>query len=111
MTPFDDIWYLFNNIVLGEEPVSLFKSLALDCSDRSRPPLQTAEDWILLIGTFVAFIAFVLWCCFPVVPKDSMPASSNPPPDYEATYRQLLEAEQVRKPTLQELIQPYDLGS
>ncbi|CAG0889245.1 unnamed protein product [Darwinula stevensoni] len=51
MTPFEDILYLFNNILLGEEP--------------------TIEDFILLIGTSVAFIAFILWCCFPIVPKDT----------------------------------------
>lgn len=32
---------------------------------------QTIEDFILLIGTIVAFIAFVLWCCFPIHPKVS----------------------------------------
>lgn len=50
MTPFDDFAYLVNNVfLLGEEP--------------------TIEDFILLIGTVVAFIAFILWCCFPVHPK------------------------------------------
>lgn len=33
---------------------------------------QSIEDFILLIGTSVAFIAFVLWCCFPIEPKDSL---------------------------------------
>ncbi|KAL3283335.1 hypothetical protein HHI36_006483 [Cryptolaemus montrouzieri] len=51
ITPLDDFIYLVNNVLLGEEP--------------------TVEDFILLIGTVVAFIAFVLWCCFPVVPKES----------------------------------------
>lgn len=32
--------------------------------------LQTIEDFILLIGTVVAFVAFILWCCFPIVPKE-----------------------------------------
>lgn len=50
MTPFDDFAYLVNNVfLLGEEP--------------------TIEDFILLIGTVVAFIAFILWCCFPIHPK------------------------------------------
>ncbi|PNF21506.1 hypothetical protein B7P43_G13537, partial [Cryptotermes secundus] len=39
----------------------------------------TIEDFILLIGTFVAFIAFILWCCFPVVPKEA-----NPPLQYDS---------------------------
>lgn len=42
---------------------------------------QTIEDFILLIGTFVAFIAFILWCCFPIVPKES-----NPPAQYDTQY-------------------------
>ena len=45
------------------------------------PSLQTIEDFILLIGTFVAFIAFILWCCFPIVPKES-----NPPAQYDTQY-------------------------
>ncbi|KAK4313680.1 hypothetical protein Pmani_014969 [Petrolisthes manimaculis] len=61
MTPFDDFVYLINSILLGEEP--------------------TIEDFILLIGTFVAFIAFILWCCFPIVPKES-----NPPAQYDTQY-------------------------
>ncbi|KAJ6636465.1 tRNA dimethylallyltransferase, partial [Pseudolycoriella hygida] len=41
-----------NNVfLLGEEP--------------------TIEDFILLIGTVVAFIAFILWCCFPIHPKEN----------------------------------------
>ncbi|KAL7648177.1 UNVERIFIED_CONTAM: hypothetical protein RMT77_000080 [Armadillidium vulgare] len=60
MTPFDDFIYLINSILLGEEP--------------------TIEDFILLIGTFVAFIAFILWCCFPIVPKESNP------PQYDTHY-------------------------
>ncbi|KAG4065687.1 hypothetical protein HA402_012365 [Bradysia odoriphaga] len=52
MTPFDDFAYLVNNVfLLGEEP--------------------TIEDFILLIGTVVAFIAFILWCCFPIHPKEN----------------------------------------
>ncbi|KAM7347508.1 uncharacterized protein ACRADG_007076 [Cochliomyia hominivorax] len=51
MTPFDDFSYLINHVLLGEEP--------------------TIEDFILLVGTVVAFVAFVLWCCFPIQPKDS----------------------------------------
>ncbi|XP_016924471.2 uncharacterized protein [Drosophila suzukii] len=49
MTPFDDFIYLINHVLLGEEP--------------------TIEDFILLVGTLVAFIAFILWCCFPIQPK------------------------------------------
>ncbi|GLH03225.1 hypothetical protein R5R35_001863 [Gryllus longicercus] len=58
MTPFDDFMYLINSVLLGEEP--------------------TIEDFILLVGTFVAFVAFILWCCFPVVPKEA-----NPPTLYD----------------------------
>ncbi|XP_068156645.1 uncharacterized protein [Drosophila tropicalis] len=53
MTPFDDLFYLVNHVLLGEEP--------------------TIEDFILLVGTMVAFIAFILWCCFPIQPKDPGP--------------------------------------
>ncbi|KAJ8980203.1 hypothetical protein NQ317_002216 [Molorchus minor] len=48
--PLENFLYLLNNIVVGE---------------------STIEDFILLVGTLVAFIAFVLWCCFPVQPKDT----------------------------------------
>ncbi|ALC49670.1 CG17163 [Drosophila busckii] len=51
MTPFDDFVYLINHVLLGEEP--------------------TIEDFILLVGTLVAFIAFILWCCFPIHPKEA----------------------------------------
>lgn len=51
ITPFDDYIYLLNNVILGEE--------------------ATVEDLILLMGTIVAFIAFILWCCFPVTSKES----------------------------------------
>ncbi|XP_037728041.1 uncharacterized protein LOC119558912 isoform X2 [Drosophila subpulchrella] len=53
MTPFDDFIYLINHVLLGEEP--------------------TIEDFILLVGTLVAFIAFILWCCFPIQPKEPGP--------------------------------------
>ncbi|XP_043658061.1 uncharacterized protein LOC122623150 isoform X2 [Drosophila teissieri] len=53
MTPFDDFVYLINHVLLGEEP--------------------TIEDFILLVGTLVAFIAFILWCCFPIQPKERGP--------------------------------------
>ncbi|GLV39244.1 uncharacterized protein CBL_06294 [Carabus blaptoides fortunei] len=59
MTPLDDFAYLINHVLLGEEP--------------------TVEDFILLVGTLVAFVAFILWCCFPVVPKDT-----QGPPHYES---------------------------
>ncbi|XP_055914239.1 uncharacterized protein LOC129947630 [Eupeodes corollae] len=52
MTPFDDFAYLINHVLLGEEP--------------------TIEDFILLVGTLVAFVAFILWCCFPIQPKDNI---------------------------------------
>ncbi|KAK6625577.1 hypothetical protein RUM43_005876 [Polyplax serrata] len=51
MTPFDDFLYLLNAVLLGEEP--------------------TIEDFILLVGTVVAFVAFILWCCFPIVPHET----------------------------------------
>ncbi|XP_055696710.1 uncharacterized protein LOC129797871 [Phlebotomus papatasi] len=54
MTPFDDFAYLLN---LSENP--------------------TIEDFILLTGTIVALVAFILWCCFPTVPSQSQPAKDN----------------------------------
>ncbi|XP_037934781.1 uncharacterized protein LOC119669084 [Teleopsis dalmanni] len=51
MTHFDDFAYLINHVLLGEEP--------------------TIEDFILLVGTLVAFIAFILWCCFPIQAKET----------------------------------------
>ncbi|KAF0295592.1 hypothetical protein FJT64_000604 [Amphibalanus amphitrite] len=65
MTPVDDIKYLINSVILGEEP--------------------SVEDFILFIGTLVAFIAFILWCCFPVIPKDSQPNSENQYRHYKKT--------------------------
>lgn len=47
---------------------------------------QSVEDFILLIGTFVAFVAFVLWCCFPIVPKETN--NLTPPLHYETRYNQ-----------------------
>ncbi|XP_004523682.1 uncharacterized protein LOC101455501 [Ceratitis capitata] len=52
MTPFDDFVFFINHVLLGDEP--------------------TIEDFILLVGTLVAFIAFILWCCFPIQPKDGI---------------------------------------
>ncbi|KAI9560173.1 hypothetical protein GHT06_014184 [Daphnia sinensis] len=69
MTPFDDFMFLINSILLGEEP--------------------TIEDFILLVGTFVAFVAFVLWCCFPVAPKEL----GSPPGLYENRYTQYRRAD------------------
>lgn len=71
MTPFDDFSYLINFVLLGEEPVSSPKILT---KYQNRlvywiPSFQTIEDFILLVGTFVAFVAFILWCCFPIQPK------------------------------------------
>ncbi|EFA03816.1 hypothetical protein TcasGA2_TC013930 [Tribolium castaneum] len=68
ITPFDDFVYLINNVLLGEEP--------------------TIEDFILLVGTIVAFVAFVLWCCFPVVPKDSQTPLHYEGKDYQLKYNQ-----------------------
>ncbi|KAJ8938017.1 hypothetical protein NQ314_011629 [Rhamnusium bicolor] len=43
------------------------------------PSIRTIEDFILLVGTLVAFIAFILWCCFPVQPKDApLPVLQSP---------------------------------
>ncbi|XP_059610230.1 uncharacterized protein LOC132257380 [Phlebotomus argentipes] len=53
MTPFDDFAYLLN---LSENP--------------------TIEDFILLTGTIVALVAFILWCCFPTVPN-AQPVKEN----------------------------------
>lgn len=46
--------------------------------------MQTIEDFILLVGTLVAFVAFVLWCCFPISP----PKDNGVPPYYEGRYSQ-----------------------
>ena len=46
------------------------------CFDES-PFYQSIEDFILLVGTSVAFIAFILWCCFPIEPKDSLGGSEH----------------------------------
>lgn len=91
MTPFDDFMFLINSILLGEEPVSI-KLLVI-----KNYPLkiiilffsQTIEDFILLVGTFVAFVAFVLWCCFPIAPKEI----GNQPGLYEDRYTQYRKAD------------------
>merc|ERR1712039_379088 len=57
MTPWEDLFFVINNLLLGEEP--------------------SIEDFILLVGTSVAFIAFILWCCFPIEPKDSLGGSEH----------------------------------
>uniref|UniRef100_A0A336LGL0 CSON009427 protein n=1 Tax=Culicoides sonorensis TaxID=179676 RepID=A0A336LGL0_CULSO len=31
----------------------------------------TIEDFILLCGTITAFLAFILWCCFPLNQKEA----------------------------------------
>lgn len=74
MTPLNDLTP-FGLFLLGEEPVSIFKLGAWFWNrvTYSEPfSMQTIEDFILLIGTIVAFIAFVLWCCFPIHPKVSI---------------------------------------
>lgn len=80
MTPFDDFAYLINHVLLGDEPVSLTKILNYKFTVKQLNFTnvhfgfllqQTIEDFILLVGTLVAFIAFILWCCFPIQPKVS----------------------------------------
>ncbi|XP_018577716.1 uncharacterized protein LOC108916017 [Anoplophora glabripennis] len=51
LSPIEDFFYLVTNVVRGE---------------------PTVEDLILLLGTLVAFIAFILWSCFPVHHKDAL---------------------------------------
>ncbi|XP_060516062.1 uncharacterized protein LOC132695673 isoform X2 [Cylas formicarius] len=51
--PIEELGWLFVNVFWGKE--------------------STVEDVILLVGTFVAFVAFILWCCFPVIPRDGKP--------------------------------------
>ncbi|XP_076260837.1 uncharacterized protein LOC143196851 [Rhynchophorus ferrugineus] len=48
--PIEDLGWIFLNVFWSNE--------------------STVEDIILLVGTIVAFVAFILWCCFPVIPKD-----------------------------------------
>ncbi|VEN63455.1 unnamed protein product [Callosobruchus maculatus] len=70
--PIEDFAYLLNNVILGE---------------------TTIEDVILLVGTLVAFIALILWCCFPVPQKDTLMASQIPnkrSSKYEEKYNQLM---------------------
>lgn len=88
ITPFDDFVYLVNNVLLGEEPVGEFEDIRVkhfltDCFH-----FQTIEDFILLVGTVVAFVAFVLWCCFPVVPKESQAPMHYESKDYQVKYNQ-----------------------
>lgn len=75
MTPFEDFVYLINHVLLGEEPVSEENSFIFDWQRALIFVItQTIEDFILLVGTLVAFIAFILWCCFPIQPKVGKPA-------------------------------------
>lgn len=85
MTPFEDFVYLINHVLLGEEPVSNRNMHKLPKHTDTLThtvidfitlliPMQTIEDFILLVGTLVAFIAFILWCCFPIQPKVGKPA-------------------------------------
>merc|ERR1712126_193508 len=95
MTPWEDLFFVINNLLLGEEP--------------------SIEDFILLVGTSVAFIAFILWCCFPIEPKDSLGGSehlSTQTADavYDAKYKQLTATPVCRKPGLQDLMQ-YDINT
>lgn len=72
MTPINDLTP-FGMFLLGEEPVRIPQNHdylnQMSFGLISNGFLQTIEDFILLIGTIVAFIAFVLWCCFPIHPK------------------------------------------
>jgi len=94
MTPWEDLFFVINNLLLGEEP--------------------SIEDFILLIGTSVAFIAFVLWCCFPIEPKDSLGAEhlSTQTADavYDAKYKQLPTVPGCRKSGVQDIMQ-YDINT
>ncbi|XP_066158830.1 uncharacterized protein [Euwallacea fornicatus] len=51
LRPIEELGWVFINVFWGNE--------------------ATFEDIILLVGTIVAFVAFILWCCFPVIPRDS----------------------------------------
>ncbi|CAG9854726.1 unnamed protein product [Phyllotreta striolata] len=55
-SPIEDFLYLLNNAVGGE---------------------STVEDLLLLVGTLVAFVAFILWCCFPLPPKEARSPLAN----------------------------------
>merc|ERR1712004_163089 len=95
MTPWEDLFFVINNLLLGEEP--------------------SIEDFILLVGTSVAFIAFILWCCFPIEPKDSLGGSEHLTTQaadavYDAKYMQLATSPACRKPGLQDLMQ-YDINT
>merc|ERR1712233_278961 len=95
MPPWEDLFFVINNLLLGEEP--------------------SIEDFILLVGTSVAFIAFILWCCFPIEPKDSLGGSEHLTTQaadavYDAKYKQLATSPACRKPGLQDLMQ-YDINT
>lgn len=95
MTPWEDLFFVINNLLLGEEP--------------------SIEDFILLVGTSVAFIAFILWCCFPIEPKDSLGGSEHLTSQaadavYDAKYKQLTTSPGCRKTGLQDLMQ-YDINT
>ncbi|XP_060516061.1 uncharacterized protein LOC132695673 isoform X1 [Cylas formicarius] len=61
--PIEELGWLFVNVFWGKE--SVIVNNCYYC--------MTVEDVILLVGTFVAFVAFILWCCFPVIPRDGKP--------------------------------------
>ena len=75
MTPWEDLFFVINNLLLGEEPVS--PTLLFISSSFQFHFFQSIEDFILLVGTSVAFVAFILWCCFPIEPKDSLGGSEH----------------------------------
>ena len=72
MTPWEDLFFVINNLLLGEEPVRVNLSKHKSFQFNIASLFQSIEDFILLVGTSVAFIAFILWCCFPIEPKDSL---------------------------------------
>ena len=84
------------------------------------------------MGTSVAFVAFILWCCFPIEPKDSLGGSEHlstqvtlhqstplePSPAlqtadavYDAKYKQLAQSPGCRRTgAVQELVQ-YEMNT
>ena len=76
MTPWEDLFFVINNLLLGEEPVGFMSKLMIYFHVKI-VFFKSIEDFILLVGTSVAFIAFILWCCFPIEPKDSLGGSEH----------------------------------
>lgn len=95
VSPIEDFFYLLNNVVLGES-VSYILNISINLLKIYI--LQTIEDLILLVGTLVAFIAFILWCCFPVQPKEP------PLPGLQSSERNAKDEEKYNQ-----LIMEYDV--